>query len=189
MTKTDGSDVEKLTGTCTTPPANIGAKTTPNYHTLATGTICTLADGTRLFAGQRDDAFFADIGDIFDLVAIRRGIGDSGGGKDFFAGYAVHAIALQIPRDQVDPGPGSNHTIGVWAATDRRKVTVEGDGKGKWVQVSRLGNPLFNEVLVPTALKDQWNADSPSGHETPTTRPGRPRHHGRDAGIAAAVAT
>ena len=163
VTKTDGSDVEKLTGTCTTPPANIGAKTTPNYHTLATGTICTLADGTRLFAGQRDDAFFADIGDIFDLVAIRRGIGDSGGGKDFFAGYAVHAIALQIPRNQVDPGPGSNHTIGVWAATDRQKVTVDGDGKGKWVQVSRLGNPLFNEVLVPTALKDQWNADSPSG--------------------------
>jgi len=115
----------------------------------------------KLFAGQRDDAFFGDIGDIFDLVAIRSGTGASGGGRDFFAGYAVHTIALQIPRDQVDPG--GNHTIGVWSATDRQKVTVDGNAKGKWVQVSRLGNPLFNEVLVPTALKDEWNADSPAG--------------------------
>ena len=76
-------------------------------------------------------------------------------------GYAVHAIALQIPRSQVDPG--GTHTIGLWAATDRQLVSVAGVSQGKWVQVSRLGNPLFNEVLVPTALKDEWNADSPSG--------------------------
>ena len=161
VTKLDGGDTEKMTGTCSTPPANIGVRTTPNYHTLATGAICDLGGGVKLFAGQRDDAFFGDIGDIFDLLAIRSGTGASGGGRDFFAGYAVHAIALQIPRDQVDPG--GSHTIGVWSATDRQKVTVDGDPKGKWVQVSRLGNPLFNEVLVPTARKDDWNADSPAG--------------------------
>jgi hypothetical protein len=161
VTKSDGDGVEKMTGTCSTPPANIGVRTTPDYHTLVTNAICTLGDGVKLFAGQRDDAFFADIGDIFDGLAVRRDLGTSGGGKDFFAGYAVHAIALQIPRDQVDPG--GNHTIGVWAATDRQLATVGGSGKGPWVQVSRLGNPLFNEVLVPTALKDEWNADSPAG--------------------------
>jgi uncharacterized protein DUF4331 len=161
VTRSSDGETETMVGTCSTPPANIGARTTPNYHALATGAICDLGNGIKLFAGQRDDAFFGDIGDIFDLVAIRSGTGATGGGKDFFAGYAVHAIALQIPRDQVDPG--GNHTIGVWASTDRRLVTVDGDGKGKWVQVSRLGNPLFNEVLVPTALKDEWNADKPAG--------------------------
>jgi hypothetical protein len=161
VTKTENGKAERMIGTCSTPPANIGARTTPNYHGLATGAICSLGDGIKVFAGQRDDAFFGDIGDIFDLLAIRKGTGASGGGKDFFAGYAVHAIALQIPRSLVDPG--GNHTIGVWAATDRQKVTVDGDPHGKWVQVSRLGNPLFNEVVVPTALKDEWNGDSPSG--------------------------
>jgi hypothetical protein len=161
VTKTEDGKSEQMIGTCSTPPANIGARTTPNYHALATGAICDLGGGIKVFAGQRDDAFFGDIGDIFDLVAIREGTGATGGGKDFFAGYAVHAIALQIPRSLVDPG--GSHTIGLWAATDRQKVTVDGDPHGKWVQVSRLGNPLFNEVLVPTALKDQWNGDSPSG--------------------------
>jgi len=161
VTKTENGKAERMIGTCSTPPANIGARTTPNYHGLATGAICSLGDGIKVFAGQRDDAFFGDIGDIFDLLAIRKGTGASGGGKDFFAGYAVHAIALQIPRSLVDPG--GNHTIGVWAATDRQKVTVDGDPHGKWVQVSRLGNPLFNEVVVPTALKDEWNGDSPAG--------------------------
>jgi hypothetical protein len=157
-----GSSQQFLTGTCSTPPANIGVRTTPNYHALATGAICTLPDGSKVFAGQRDDAFFGDIGDIFDSLGIRRGTGDSGGGKDFFAGYAVHAIALQIPRSRVDPG--GNHTIGVWASTDRRRISVVGgQPTGRWVQVSRLGNPLFNEVLIPTALKDEWNGDTPAG--------------------------
>jgi hypothetical protein len=160
VTKIDGGDTERMVGTCSTPPANIGARTTPSYHTLVTGAICDLGDGVKLFAGQRDDAFFGDIGDIFDLLAIRSGTGASGGGRDFFAGYAVHAIALQIPRSQVDPG--GNHTIGVWSATDRRTASVDGDNP-RWVQVSRLGNPLFNEVVVPTASKDDWNADSPAG--------------------------
>jgi hypothetical protein len=144
-----------------TPPDNIGPRTTPNYHDLATGGIHPLSDGATVFAGQRDDAFFADVGAIFDLVAIRYGTGATGGGKDFLAGYAVHSIALQIPKAQLDNG--GNHTIGVWAATDRQKVTVaKGKAKTQWVQVSRLGNPLVNEVVIPTELKDAWNATSPA---------------------------
>src|SRR6185437_10693851 len=90
--------------------------------------------------------------------------------KDFLAGYGVHTIALQIPKSQLDNG--TNHTIGVWAATDRRRASVmstrasasakDGYGNGGWVQVSRLGNPLINEVVIPTNLKDKWNASYPA---------------------------
>jgi hypothetical protein len=144
-----------------TPPDNIGPRSTPDYPTLAAKGVHALDDGSTVFAGQRDDPFFADVGAIFDLVAIRSGTGANGGGKDFLAGYGVHAIALQIPKSQLDNG--GNHTIGVWAATDRPKVSVAGKGKatGAWVQVSRLGNPLINEVVIPTELKDEWNASTP----------------------------
>jgi hypothetical protein len=143
-----------------TPPDNIGPRSTPNYAALAAQGIHTLNDGTTVFAGQRDDPFFADVGAIFDLVAIRVGTGATGGGKDFLAGYGVHSIALQIPKSQLDNG--GNHTIGVWAATDRQRVGVwHAKAHGKWVQVSRLGNPLINEVIIPTDDKDAWNASTP----------------------------
>ena len=145
-----------------TPPDNIGPRSTPNYHALATAQIHQLADGATVFAGQRDDGFFADVGAVFDLVAIRNGTGANGGGKDFLAGYAVHTIALQVPVSQLDNG--SNHVVGIWSATDRPKVTVEARKRVKqvkWAQVSRLGNPLINELLIPTQLKDKWNASTP----------------------------
>src|SRR5207248_727259 len=106
-----------------TPPDNIGPRSTPNYSALAAQGIHALNDGTTVFAGQRDDPFFADVGAIFDLVAIRVGTGATGGGKDFLAGYGVHTIALQIPKSQLDNG--GNHTVGVCAATDRQQVTGE----------------------------------------------------------------
>jgi uncharacterized protein DUF4331 len=144
----------------TTPPDNIGPRTTPDYHALAAKAVTPLEGGGQVFAGQRDDPFFADVGDIFDLLAIRKGTGDSGGGKDFLAGYAVHTIALQIPISQLDT---PSHTIGIWSAADRRQTTVAGRGShGPWVQVSRLGNPLINEVVIPTTLKDEWNRLAPS---------------------------
>ena len=142
-----------------TPPDNIGPRSTPNYHDLAMKALAPLAGGGQVFAGQRDDPFFADVGDIFDLLAIRKGTGDSGGGKDFLAGYAVHTIALQIPISQVDT---ASHTIGVWSAADRRRASVGGKGRGQWVQVSRLGNPLINEVIIPTGEKDLWNRLTPA---------------------------
>jgi hypothetical protein len=144
-----------------TPPDNIGPRSTPNYPALAAKGIHALRDGTTVFAGQRDDPFFADVGAIFDLVAIRHGTGATGGGKDFLAGYAVHSIALQVPKSMLDNG--TNHVVGVWTATDRQHVTVVGGrARTRWVQVSRLGNPLINEVLIPTAKKDYWNSQSPA---------------------------
>jgi len=153
----------------TTPPDNIGPRTTPNYHALAANAVAPLAGGGQVFAGQRDDPFFGDVGDIFDLLAIRKGTGSTGGGKDFLAGYAVHTIALQIPISQLDT---PSHTIGVWSAADRLQTAVErkddlrksnrNDRRASWVQVSRLGNPLINEVVIPTTLKDKWNRLDPS---------------------------
>ena len=88
----------------------------------------------------------------------RKGIGNMGGGKDFFAGYAVHAIALQIPISELN---AKNNTIGVWASTDRRNVTVAGKVRRGFTQVSRIANPLVNEVVVPTPFKDLWNRSQP----------------------------
>ena len=130
-----------------------------NYEKSAESTIVT-KNGVSIFAGQRDDPFFADVGAIFDLVAIRKAgtTGNKGGGKDFLSGYNVHTIALQIPISQVDT---KTHTIGVWAATNRKNVTVNGQLYRGWVQVSRLGEPLINEVVIPTGLKDLWNRTTP----------------------------
>jgi hypothetical protein len=173
----------------TTPPNNIGPRTNQTFYgsadhgTIANERIYDLAGGGRVFAGQREDAFFGDIGAIFDLLAFRRGTGNAGGGKDFFAGYAVHAAALQIPISQLDD---RDHVVGIWATTERQQMTVRrtrirsgvagGATSGpalagragrstvskRWVQVSRLGNPLVNEVIIPTSRKDEWNRGNPA---------------------------
>ena len=140
--------VERIAGGSTqtvatgkTPPNNIGPKSTPNYRTLAANAVTQLSGGGLVFAGQREDAFFGDIGSIFDLVNLRKFPPNQGGGKDFFAGYAVHALALQIP---------------IVTRTVPTQVVTR-----PFVQVSRLGNPLVNEVVIPTNRKDEWNADTP----------------------------
>jgi hypothetical protein len=145
-----------------TPPNNIGPRTLKgkDYRQLALSRVSDLRGGGQVFAGQRDDAFYGDVGAIFDLLAIRKGTGNEGGGKDFFAGYAVHAIALQLPISQVDT---KSHVIGIWSTSERQVAKVRG-GKARmrWAQVSRLGNPLVNEVVIPTATKDLWNRWTPA---------------------------
>ncbi len=149
----------------TTAPNNIGPRLlgflgVKNYQAAVADSIVTKG-GVKIFAGQRDDAFFGDIGAIFDLLGFRKAgtTGNKGGGKDFFAGYNVHAVALQIPISLLDT---KSHTIGVWSTTDRRNVTVGGKLIRGWTQVSRLGNPLINEVVIPTSQKDLWNRLNPS---------------------------
>ena len=148
-----------------TPIDNIGPRFNgfvgvKNYEQAAEKTIVH-AGGVSIFAGQRDDPFYADVGAIFDLVAIRKAgtTGNMGGGKDFLSGYNVHTIALQIPIASVG---AKNHIVGVWTSTDRQNVTVNGKLHRGWTQVSRLGNPLINEVVIPTGLKDYWNRTSPA---------------------------
>lgn len=112
-----------------------------------------------VFAGQRDDGFYADIQSIFDLD-----FGFSGPNKPFDsqAGYNVHTIVFNIPLTEL----GHSDIAGVWATTSRRQTTVlrtlkGAKSKGKWVQVGRQGNPLFNEALVALADKDLYNRTSP----------------------------
>jgi hypothetical protein len=168
VTRLDGKSSRVVGSGLLTPPDNIGPRSTPGYHALAMAGIHDLNDGSKVFAGQRDDGFFGDIGAAFDLVAIRSGTGASGGGKDFFAGYAVHTLSLQVPLSQLDNG--GNHVVGVWSASERpvTKVTLAKSRGRKvlqtttgWKQVSRLGEPLINELLIPTELKDKWNASTP----------------------------
>jgi uncharacterized protein DUF4331 len=157
-------------------PSNIGPKTMPNYDALAHQGIRTLAQGAgKAFVGQRDDPFFVDLGQTFDSIDFRPnvGTGNQGGGKDDLAGYSVNSIVLQVPEPQVTrdhkvvTGPnGANAVIGVWSSTERRRFQVtddvEGTGStGPWVQVSRLGNPLVNEVVIPLGKKDQFNRTQP----------------------------
>jgi hypothetical protein len=163
VTRVTGAGKATVVARGTTPPNNIGPRSTPNYRGLAAKSLVSFDGGaSRAFAGQRDDPFFGDIGAIFDLVAIRKGTGNMGGGKDFFAGYGVHTFGVQVPISALR---AKNGIVGVWASVDRRKVTTRGAStrhSGGWVQVNRLANPLVNEVIIPTGLKDQWNTLQPS---------------------------
>jgi hypothetical protein len=146
-------------------PNNIGPRTRgafesgASYQEIRDRTVKGLRGGGLVYAGPADDPFWGDIGAAFDAVTIRNGTGNKGGGVDAFAGFNVHSIALQLPVSAVK---GSGDVVGAWGAVYRERVTVQG-GKAKqsWVQVSRLGNPLLNELLIPTSLKDKWNATSP----------------------------
>jgi hypothetical protein len=153
-------------------PNNVGPRTFPNYDAVANEAIKSLPGGGKVFAGQRDDPFFVDLGQTFDAINFRPnvGTGNQGNGKDDLAGYNVHSIVLQVPegdvtRDgkSVSAPDSANAVIGVWASTERQAFTINssGKGKGKWVQVSRLGNPLVNEVVIPLGLKDKYNRTQP----------------------------
>src|SRR3954452_21529003 len=153
-------------------PDNVGPKTFPDYNSVANQAIRSLPGGGKVFAGQRDDPFFVDLGQTFDAINFRPnvGTGNQGNGKDDLAGYNVHSIVLQIPEADVTKdrkpvsGPSApNAVVGVWADTERQalQVTASGKGKGKWVQVSRLGNPLVNEVVIPLGKKDKFNRTQP----------------------------
>ncbi len=162
------------------PPVNVGPRSTPNYAKLSSQAIHSLKQGTRVFCGQRADAFHVDLGGVFDLGALRP-LNEAHlismpnmGGVNGVQSYNVHTIALEVPirkltRDGTLPtNPMSKKAvIGVWATASRRKSQVWDKDKGRyvghgpWEQVSRLANPLFNEVIVPMAEKDEWNARPP----------------------------
>jgi hypothetical protein len=162
------------------PPVNVGVRSTPNYAALSAQAVHSIDGGRRVFAGQRADAFHVDLGSVFDLGALRPvnhlhliSIPDAAGVNGLQA-YNVHTIAIQVPMRELtrdgsmptDPGSAKS-VIGVWSSASRRKSTIwdarQGKyvGHGPWKQVSRLGNPLVNEVLIPMAQKDRWNARPP----------------------------
>ncbi|GAA0980334.1 hypothetical protein ENKNEFLB_02668 [Nocardioides aquaticus] len=163
-----------------TPPVNVGTRSTGDYAALAQQAT-HVRRGRRFFAGQRADAFHVDLGSIFDLGALRPFNENhllplaNMDGINSVQSYNVHSIALEVPISELTRD-GSTPTrvnarksvIGVWATASRRRGRTWNpsrgayDGTGPWVQVSRLANPLFNEVIVPMGEKDRWNAVAPA---------------------------
>ena len=162
------------------PPNNVGPKSTPNYTGLVAPAIHAIPGGGKVFAGQRDDPFFVDLGSTFDLINIGAagrpgvGLGDQGNGDDGLTGYNTHTIAIQVPKSQLTrngvfptDAASTASVVGVYSSAERLVPVSAVKGsksrfKVQWQQVSRLGNPLINEVVIPLGKKDRWNATDPS---------------------------
>lgn len=161
------------------PPPNIGPRSIEggaglnvgNYDTLMQRAIMNATSGERVFAGPIDDPFFVDLGGAFDLGGFRQP------GRDGLAKFNCHSLVLEVPISNLQKNnqPVSaalnildpNYVIGVWASASRQTTqTLNGNGtvsgSGQWVQISRLGMPLTNEVIIPIGKKDLWNSLTPN---------------------------
>ncbi len=160
LEKIEGGKTTTLLQDAPVAPSNVGAASMPDYSALRQEAITGLDSGGASFAGQADDPFFLDLR-IFDLLY---GGDLSETGDDTLSGKNVQSIALQVPISELTTG--DDPVIGVWATNERPSMRVQAaDGtqsfKGDYVQVSRLGNPLVNEVVIPAGLKDAFNALAP----------------------------
>src|ERR1700730_2165213 len=165
-------------------PSSVGPATMPDYPALAAqGIYSDAATGIRVFAGQRAETFYIDLGAVFDTLNLRRYLPAlTGPGEDTdnvntfgvnrFSGANISTVAIEVPIRRVtsDGKPAAttkDPVIGVYANTARRKVRELGDhddsrfDPGPWVQVSRMANPLVNELIITTPFKDDWNAAEP----------------------------
>ncbi len=185
--KVTRSRTQMLANNAIVPPVNVGVRSNPQaaYEaSTAQPTITPLSGGAggKVFAGVREDPFFVDLGSIFDLGALRPIQNNhliplpATDGVDGLGGKNVHTIALQVPITSVTAGEqgiqptvvdDKKSVIGVYATSERRRTTTLDRKGGKaalsggWIQVSRLGIPLVNEVLIPLGSKDRWNATEP----------------------------
>jgi hypothetical protein len=200
VTKVIGNGSTQIASGLLTPPPNVGKRTTPFYNDAMGRAISgavnfaaldkytkqavyTAGSGEALFAGSREDGFYADTPAIFDFLdprfldnngTLADGFGQDGNGVDGFKGYNVLAFAIQIPVSDLPsiaynaPFTGVATGVGVYASVSRPRITLrrtDGDptSSGPWIQVNRMGNPLFNEVLVAVKDKDKYNRTSPTG--------------------------
>ena len=182
VTRVKNGQTTVLAEMLASPPCNIGPFSTPDYSALAQDAVHVLPSGETVFAGQRAEGFYVDLGSVFDLVDLRpfqnlhvnplaATPGVNGTNK-----LNVHSIAIQLPKSMLtrDGSTPTNvndprSTIGVYASASRQTARVlvpSGQGQvvesGPFVQVSRLGSPLFNEVMIPLGRKDFWNTQSPN---------------------------
>ena len=165
-------------------PSNVGPATMPQYEDLASqGVYTDPSTGIKVFAGQRAETFYIDLGAVFDTANLRRKplpllteLEDADDGRDpfginRFSGTNVNSIVIEVPVSRItQDGQSVEQTgapvIGMYASTARQKTKIlGGDGgtktQGPWVQVSRLANPLVNELIINTSSKDLWNSQEP----------------------------
>ena len=188
VTRVDKRGVHVLGSGIPCPPCNIGPLSTPDYPALAAAAQVTLTPTTEVFAGQRAEGFYVDLGAVFDLGILRpfeqdhatfglagTGIGQMAQGVNSTSGVNVHSIAIKVAiseltasRTQPSKVTDVNAVLGIWTSASRQKARIYDAGPGgdvstgPWTQVSRLGNPLFNEVIVAMAQKDYWNSLPPT---------------------------
>ncbi len=162
----------RVLGEFIVPPSNVGPRVTPDYETnLGSQAVGNLPNGGKVFAGQRDEYFYIDVGSVFDGLNLNS-IGSTGG-IDTTQGFNVNTIAIEVPISEITrslsipkTSTSSDAVVGVWATASRQSTRVIfGDGtqssQGAWRQISRLGNPLVNELVIPLNLKDAFNSLSP----------------------------
>ncbi|WP_454064813.1 DUF4331 domain-containing protein [Candidatus Nitrospira salsa] len=175
VTEVKGKKRRRLgTGTMFAVPSNIGPRTIPDYENLTTQGIYDLKNGGNVFAGQRDETFYIDLGATFDTLNFRATpilSSDQDGddsvnpfGQDMFSGFNVNTLAIAVPIADITDDP--NAVIGMYASTSRQQIRVlRTNGKvrdlGKFIQVARMANPLVNELLIGTGKKDLWNTTDP----------------------------
>jgi hypothetical protein len=150
-------------------PANVGVRSFPDYAAVAAEAVRQLPNNSQVFAGPRDEGFYVDVGGVFDLLGVPPADASV---VDGLAGANVSSIALEVPidsltRDGLRPSgaASANAVIGVWSTASRPSVTSRNNGReshsSRYVQVSRLGQPLVNELVIPRSTKDAFNALEP----------------------------
>jgi hypothetical protein len=173
-------------------PTNVGPRTMPDYDSLFAQAIYELPNGMRVFAGTVDDVFFIDLGAAFDTLNFRAIPGPGSLGiplvlsdaqdatddanflADDISGYNVNCIAIQAPiaritaRAKVPSSGDPLRQVGFWGTTSRQALAIRKNERpivevGPFVQVQRMANPLFNELLIPTDRKDRWSRSAPAG--------------------------
>jgi hypothetical protein len=182
VTRVQGGKGTVLGTDLPTPPVSIGPRSTPTHGALMAAAVNELPGGIKVYAGQADDPFFVDLGSVFDLAGLRPFNPfhviplPAEDGVDGVGGFNTHVIALQVPIEQLTRD-GEEHAagdpeavIGIYATASRQRVRILEKGgtsksTGHLVQVSRLANPLVNEVVIPLGRKDLWNSADPSDDE------------------------
>ena len=163
--KVPGQAAQRIINDAIAVPSRAGDASMPDYAGLRNEGIVSAGAGRRAFAGQADDPFFLDLR-VFNLLY---GADLSEVGDDTLAGFNTNTLAIQVPKTDIAKGGNAttNPIVGIWSTAWRRSVRVttpsgKQSSKGAWVQVSRLGNPLVNEVVIPAKDKDKWNGSAPA---------------------------